>query len=493
MSRSSAAHRRQQCDLGAVRDRVARTRESAIDGDGQMRLELAEARVFVTDGGEQIANATAFGQIESLAVASGALAGLGEEQNGDVHAWTLHGSSLYARRMDCDNQEGPPGTLPGDEPRTPERHDWSVPPPPPPSVSPGEPPAWEFAVSPGVALPASERAARGLAMWLAILAIFGIGGLLFHMEELAAMVAISGLFVLSQAADIDPRWRYLHYTVSWVVPAGGFVVAIMIGYQVFVQTDASSSVRMLVTPALVVAALVCVLSAPRPFANLAAMLLFRVQNPSHTLRLAARMTLVTLVLALPGWFALRSIFDELFNPSAPLIDRASLEGQLVGYVLLALASVGFMIRRSWKESLERLGIGAISANHLAIVALGVVALYGLNAGGDWIQQTFFHDLWDSDHQVNQMIASGLGTGKIALLGLSAGIGEEITLRGALQPKLGLLMTSLLFASLHLQYSWFGMVVIFLLSLILGTIRMKTNTTVAMAVHAVYDVLALISV
>jgi membrane protease YdiL (CAAX protease family) len=55
------------------------------------------------------------------------------------------------------------------------------------------------------------------------------------------------------------------------------------------------------------------------------------------------------------------------------------------------------------------------------------------------------------------------------------------------------MTSLLFAALHLQYSWFGIGVIFLLSLVLGIIRIRTNTTLAMAVHVGYDIVALASV
>jgi hypothetical protein len=38
-----------------------------------------------------------------------------------------------------------------------------------------------------------------------------------------------------------------------------------------------------------------------------------------------------------------------------------------------------------------------------------------------------------------------------------------------------------------------MCVIFLLGLTLGTIRMKTSTSVAMAVHTIYDVLAVLSV
>jgi membrane protease YdiL (CAAX protease family) len=79
-----------------------------------------------------------------------------------------------------------------------------------------------------------------------------------------------------------------------------------------------------------------------------------------------------------------------------------------------------------------------------------------------------------------------------MVGLSAGIGEEITMRGALQPKLGIGLTALLFALLHVQYSWFGMLVILLFGVALGLLRRATSTTVVMAVHTLYDVLALMT-
>jgi len=80
-----------------------------------------------------------------------------------------------------------------------------------------------------------------------------------------------------------------------------------------------------------------------------------------------------------------------------------------------------------------------------------------------------------------------------LLGVSAGIGEELVLRGALQPRLGIGWTALLFASLHVQYSWMGMVVIALIGAVLGAIRQRASTTAAIAVHAFYDILAAIAV
>jgi membrane protease YdiL (CAAX protease family) len=65
-------------------------------------------------------------------------------------------------------------------------------------------------------------------------------------------------------------------------------------------------------------------------------------------------------------------------------------------------------------------------------------------------------------------------------------------RGALQPRLGLLLSSLLFAALHVQYTWFGMGTVALLGMLLGYLRQRTNTTTAIAVHAAYDVIAALS-
>jgi len=76
-----------------------------------------------------------------------------------------------------------------------------------------------------------------------------------------------------------------------------------------------------------------------------------------------------------------------------------------------------------------------------------------------VQRRWFHDQWLADQNVNQMLVHGMSRPLALLLGLSAGVGEEISVRGALQPRLGLFMSSLLFASLHVQYSWIGMLVI----------------------------------
>jgi membrane protease YdiL (CAAX protease family) len=153
--------------------------------------------------------------------------------------------------------------------------------------------------------------------------------------------------------------------------------------------------------------------------------------------------------------------------------------------------VGTLLRRDWRAAAERLGLVRLNAGHVAPILLGVGVLIAFNAGAELVQRRFFPEWWLDDQRINQAIRSGLRLPEMLMLGLSAGVGEEITLRGALQPKLGLFWTSLLFAVLHVQYSWFGIAVVFAIGIILGAIRNRTNTSVVMAIHTIYDVAAVL--
>ena len=67
------------------------------------------------------------------------------------------------------------------------------------------------------------------------------------------------------------------------------------------------------------------------------------------------------------------------------------------------------------------------------------------------------------------------------------MGEEILFRGALQPVFGIVFTSLLFAVVHVQYGLTPITLaVFLLGLILGILRKRTNTTVTILVHFGYN-------
>ncbi len=76
-----------------------------------------------------------------------------------------------------------------------------------------------------------------------------------------------------------------------------------------------------------------------------------------------------------------------------------------------------------------------------------------------------------------------------VIGVTAGLGEEVAVRGVLQPRLGLVLSNLFFTALHaLQYNFDGLLSVFLAGLVLGWVRRHTNTAVSAVVHGFYDFL-----
>jgi CAAX amino terminal protease family. len=73
------------------------------------------------------------------------------------------------------------------------------------------------------------------------------------------------------------------------------------------------------------------------------------------------------------------------------------------------------------------------------------------------------------------------------IGTAAAIGEETFFRGAYQPRMGIVITSLLFASFHVQYSITPATLLILaMSLILGVLRARTSLSVCVLVHFLYN-------
>jgi membrane protease YdiL (CAAX protease family) len=112
----------------------------------------------------------------------------------------------------------------------------------------------------------------------------------------------------------------------------------------------------------------------------------------------------------------------------------------------------------------------------------------LNSALEQVQMRWFPALAEADRATIEWMVRDLSPALAILLGFCAGAGEEIAMRGALQPRLGLALSSVVFAVLHVQYTWFGMLTVALIGVLLGVIRKRTNTTTAVAVHAAYDVL-----
>jgi membrane protease YdiL (CAAX protease family) len=157
-------------------------------------------------------------------------------------------------------------------------------------------------------------------------------------------------------------------------------------------------------------------------------------------------------------------------------------------VVFALLGVGLWVRRSWPEVLERLGVadlepGSVMAGiSVAGALLGFITL----AGGLWLR--FSPQTFEELGSATEVLFGGFTSIPAALVvAASTALGEELLFRGALQPRLGLLPTTLLFALLHVQYTLSPASLIILgVGLGFGLLRRWRDTTASIVAHFVYN-------
>jgi uncharacterized protein len=169
------------------------------------------------------------------------------------------------------------------------------------------------------------------------------------------------------------------------------------------------------------------------------------------------------------------------------------------FLVVAVLGVGAGVRRRPRQTLARLGYGPISPKQLGAVALFVVAAFALSLAADYLFSLLQPDLYRDVGQVSRALFDPRGLSPVSavlfalLIGLGAGLGEETLFRGAVQPVLGILPTSILFASMHVQYGPSLLLgYIFLLSIGLGLLRRYINTTASFVAHASYNALSILA-
>jgi uncharacterized protein len=169
--------------------------------------------------------------------------------------------------------------------------------------------------------------------------------------------------------------------------------------------------------------------------------------------------------------------------------------QELPFPLLALVGVGIFVRRDPRQALQRLGLvrPRLYQVFLALAAAG--AFYAFSTGMDVLGQRLTPDLSRQVGAASQRLFGQLDNPLgIATIALAAGICEEILFRGALQPRLGLVWTALLFAAVHTEYGFsVDAAAVFVLAIALGLIRVFANTTTAAICHVVYNALVGIGV
>ena len=175
--------------------------------------------------------------------------------------------------------------------------------------------------------------------------------------------------------------------------------------------------------------------------------------------------------------------------SIPSVGIAELLVQAAAFVAIAYIAVGFPYWRDLRAATERLGIVAPDPRTIGIAIAATFACFVVATIAGLISQQFEPGLSESlDEVVDQMTAQVQNPIGAVVLGASAGIGEEAIFRGALQPRYGIIIPSLLFMMLHGPQYGFNLALLglFGVSIILGLVRMHVNTTAAMITHALFN-------
>jgi CAAX protease family protein len=234
---------------------------------------------------------------------------------------------------------------------------------------------------------------------------------------------------------------------------------------------------------MVTAAVAAVVASNPVRARLTRVLPIDPHNPVHAL------ALVLAVILLGSQIALVTFSDVLAaDRSQPPLTVLDLFAQEVPFLIIAVTGVGLFVRRNGPETTVRLGVvrPAWWQITLALTAAGVFFAFGQSV--DWLSHSLTPQIAHNVDITTQHVFGGLGNPiGIAALALLPAICEEILFRGAIQPRLGLVVTALLFTSIHTQYSVsFDTFAVFVLAMGLGVIRKYTNTTTSSICHAAYN-------
>jgi membrane protease YdiL (CAAX protease family) len=165
--------------------------------------------------------------------------------------------------------------------------------------------------------------------------------------------------------------------------------------------------------------------------------------------------------------------------------------QFVWTIPATFIAAGWPIARNFPAVLQRLGMVRPSVRQAlfgigAGVALAFLAGLVIDPGVHWIWTTLGWAPTDTA-AFEQLLGDLINPLGAVIIGVTAGVGEEMAVRGLLQPRFGLVVSNLFFTSLHAsQYGFDALLSVFIIGLILGIIRARSNTTTSAIVHGVYD-------
>ena len=178
------------------------------------------------------------------------------------------------------------------------------------------------------------------------------------------------------------------------------------------------------------------------------------------------------------------------QPGTPL-TLGDLLAQDIPLLILSFIGVGILVRRSPRETAERLGLFPPRQRRWWLIALlGIFAFlaiaYGIERLADRVSPTSQQQVTNATNVLFSHFNNPLG---VILLGLMPALVEETLFRGALLPRLGVVVTAVLFAALHTQYAiTFATLEVFVLGIGLGLLRVRSGSTLpCMVTHAGYNI------
>ncbi|MFN8374549.1 MAG: CPBP family intramembrane glutamic endopeptidase [Anaerolineae bacterium] len=161
-------------------------------------------------------------------------------------------------------------------------------------------------------------------------------------------------------------------------------------------------------------------------------------------------------------------------------------------ITVALLGVGLYIRRTLPQTLDRLGLRLPTREDITTGLGAGMLLLGVSFGFSIVWAALAPEDATQQSSASNQIAMSFASLPLAfLLASCAALGEEIFIRGALQPVFGIVGSSIFFALLHAQYLITpGLLVIFVVSLVLGVLRARLSTNAAIVAHFIFDFIPL---
>ena len=207
--------------------------------------------------------------------------------------------------------------------------------------------------------------------------------------------------------------------------------------------------------------------------------------------------MVGLSLLLGIALGLTAIFIVAPSVDVTAVSVPELVAQAVTFVLISYLGVGVLISRTVPSATQRLGL-QVPTLRQTVIALALVFVLYLSSTISTILTGLIQPELYKELEQGLLLPEQVSTFSGALIlglfvGLSTGIGEEVFFRGAIQPRYGIIFTSLVFALFHVQYGGLSLVMLdmFLSGIVFGLERQRMNTTTAIITHLVFNTIVVV--